>query len=113
MGSGESHMPNNSASQLPGMPSFNLGGIQHYKKSNLRNNSSNTNEPLQMSPAHQQSEFKPNPTDDKQVLQQKYELNKNAAWGEMGMDFVMPNRESQVTDFQANMLTAKEYMKNK
>lgn len=57
--------------------------------------------------AHHDKSMWPMQTDTDKVLQDKYDRNMTAAWGEIGMDLAFPNRESDVTDYQANAMKAR------
>ncbi len=58
-------------------------------------------------------EFYPKPDDSIETLQQKRDLNINAAWGEIAIDLALPNRESDVTEYISNASVAGEYIEQK
>ncbi len=58
-------------------------------------------------------EFWPSKDDSVETLQEKRQLNIDAAWGEIACDIVLPDRESEVTDHQSNAIVAQEYINEK
>ena len=54
--------------------------------------------------------FWPSPEDSVESLQEKRQLNIDAAWGEIACDIALPDRESDVTEYQSNAIVAQEYI---
>ena len=57
--------------------------------------------------------FWPYSDDSIEVLQEKKDLNINAAWGEICIDTVCPDRESEVTEYQSNAIISQELIDQK
>nr|QBK87273.1 MAG: hypothetical protein LCMAC201_01750 [Marseillevirus LCMAC201] len=55
-------------------------------------------------------EFWPSKDDSVETLQEKRQLNIDAAWGEIACDIALPDRESDVTDYQSNAIVSQEYI---
>ncbi len=61
-------------------------------------------------PAWADDKMWPKPTDTVEELEAKRNLNLQAAVGEMILDTVLPDRDSDITEFQSNAATANEYI---
>lgn len=57
--------------------------------------------------------FFPLQSDSTETLEEKCRLNTNAAWGEIACDIVMPDRESDVSEYQSNAIVAREIIENR
>jgi len=68
---------------------------------------------IRFASAAQSDTYWPNPDDTDAVLKKKYNLNIQAAWGEIALDFADPHRDSDVTDYQSNAMTARQYLEEK
>lgn len=52
----------------------------------------------------------PKPDDTMEELQEKYTINMNAGWSEILHDTILPERDSDITEFQSNAMVAQKYM---
>ena len=57
--------------------------------------------------------FWPSKDDSIDTLQEKQQLNNNAAWGEIACDIVLPDRESDVTEYQSNSTRCQDLIDEK
>lgn len=55
--------------------------------------------------------IRPLPSDSREELERKKEINLQSAYGEIGLDLINPDRDSEVTDYQSNALLAEDYIK--